>query len=84
MYSIDFGFHDEIDFIIEDIIMTWWYNTLPNTNNTDSTSTFIINIFCYLAEQKKNRKKENEKMKRKTIRKRNKKNQTKWKIQSVR
>ena len=53
MYSIDFGFHDEIDFIIEDIIMTWWYNTLPNTNNTDSTSTFIINIFCYLAEQKK-------------------------------
>ena len=57
MYSIDFGFHDEIDFIIEDIIMTWWYNTLPNTNNTDSTSTFIINIFCYLAEQKKNGKK---------------------------
>ena len=56
MYSIDFGFHDEIDFIIEDIIMTWWYNTLPNTNNTDSTSTFIINIFCYLAEQKKNGK----------------------------
>ena len=57
MYSIDFGFHDEIDFIIEDIIMTWWYNTLPNTNNTDSTSTFIINIFCYLAEQKKWEKK---------------------------
>ena len=63
MYSIDFGFHDEIDFIIEDIIMTWWYNTLPNTNNTDSTSTFIINIFCYLAEQKK-KKIEKKKMKK--------------------
>ena len=61
MYSIDFGFHDEIDFIIEDIIMTWWYNTLPNTNNTDSTSTFIINIFCYLAEQKKWKKRKTRK-----------------------
>ena len=83
MYSIDFGFHDEIDFIIEDIIMTWWYNTLPNTNNTDSTSTFIINIFCYLAEQKKKMEKK-EKRERKTNRKRNKKNPEKWKIQSVR
>ena len=73
MYSIDFGFHDEIDFIIEDIIMTWWYNTLPNTNNTDSTSTFIINIFCYLAEQKKMEKKE--KRERKTNRKSNQKTQ---------
>ena len=72
MYSIDFGFHDEIDFIIEDIIMTWWYNTLPNTNNTDSTSTFIINIFCYLAEQKKKMEKK-EKRERKTNRKRNQK-----------
>ena len=75
MYTIDFGFHDEIDFIIEDIIMTWWYNTLPNTNNTDSTSTFIINIFCYLAEQKKKKWKKKKNAKEKPIEKEIKKTQ---------